>query len=374
MNSQTKILKPIVGRNKRPLVVEALTSLARKIGAGGKLPTMQELSRSLKVAIATLDDCLGIVESRGIIYRKQGSGIYVAPRLSQKRMGLVFGRNIFCPGASPFYSILLQQCLKQAQENGVRFSFYFDSPELSGTASEVPVHHDLAEALREQKLDGLAICNLRSTEQEEWLLAQGVPLVTFGSGCLNPYQISTDYDRLVEMGVESLVASGCKNIGFIGACHTHAPFFRRALRKRTARCRQQWIIHPEPDADAACHLREQIGREAILKLAEKNGKRGGGLPDGLLITDDMIARGACTQLEALGYQVGREIEIASHANKGSLALSEWDGEMMLLEMNPREMVNAIFRLLQPLMDGMESPPASPILLKPTLKRPRESAL
>lgn len=163
--------------SKREEVKSYLRDEAQRVGSGGKLPTVLELRGKLGVAKATVNSALEELEVEGIVRRRRGSGIFASEDISQKRIGLVFGGNVFEVGRSPFYSILLARSLARAVSHGEKFSFYIDVPTEGGDPS-FPAHQDLMDALARKRLHGILLVSRSSPEQEAWLRAQGVPLVS----------------------------------------------------------------------------------------------------------------------------------------------------------------------------------------------------
>ena len=84
--------------------------------------------------------------------------------------------------------------------------------------------------------------------------------------------------------------------------------------------------------------------------------------DGVVINDDMMTIGALAAAKKLGLEVGTELKIATHANKGSSALREFEASLTLLEVDPNEFVEAMFGMLECLMAGGEITPERRLIL------------
>ncbi|XHR31079.1 MAG: substrate-binding domain-containing protein [Chthoniobacteraceae bacterium] len=357
-------LQPIPGnsRHKQPLVIEALTDLARRLGPEAKLPTARELSRALGVTGATLARCLEQLEGRGVLRCLQGSGIYVEAGVMQKRVALVFGENIFSAATSQFGSLLLQYSVARATASNERFSFFLDTPASNGVinGSSVPVHQDLVDAVKDGKIDGIILVARSSVEQEAWLRSQGIPLVTakarsgaFVEGCFD-----FDYRKLICLGVENLVKAGCRTVGLFGAMAEHKEMFCAALKSFGLPEKTLWIDAPiNDDHSFPAELHEQFGSEMAKRFLVNCGCRTkksiatADLPEGLVISDDMMALGALPVLARNGIKLGKQLKVASHCNKGSSTLSAWENVITLLPFDPEEMVAALFKDLEAQMNG-----------------------
>jgi len=77
---------------------------------------------------------------------------------------------------------------------------------------------------------------------------------------------------------------------------------------------------------------------------------------GLIFTDDTFASSVIPHLVASGVQIGSQLKIASHTNSGSLMLAEWKKDLILLEVDPEEMAEAMFSRLETLMEGDKPKP------------------
>ena len=88
-------------------------------------------------------------------------------------------------------------------------------------------------------------------------------------------------------------------------------------------------------------------------------------PDGIVIDDDMMARGALTALSQMRVAVGKEVCIATHTNRGSDVLLGYEDKVSTLVIDPSEIVTAMFDQLEALIDKRETQ-ASPILIAPHL--------
>lgn len=356
MISKTPQVIPQAGWNKKTLVARELESLARKLGPGAKLPTARELAKSLGISGGTVTQSLRQLEARGVVRCVQGSGIYVEQGVAQKRVALVFGENIFSPNGSHFGSLLLQQCVQRAGIGNERFSFYLDAPSLNG--SEMPAHRDLVEALEAKKLDGIILAARSSVEQAEWLRGQGIPVVSAAarrSGIApDSTVVAFDYVKLIQMGVRKLVDSGCRRIGLLGVLREHAEMFRKALKREALPVAEGMIVTPAHGDASLAETHREMGFEfanLLLTAGGYSAKNAKGLPDGLLVTDDILAEGALEAFQKRGLALGGRMKVCSHANKGSSLLAPWSDRISTVEFDPRDMAEEAFLMLESLMDG-----------------------
>jgi GntR family transcriptional regulator len=84
---------------------------AEGLKAGDRLPTERELAGQLGVARPTLRRSMQLLESAGVVERRQGSGTYVAqPRVSMDmRVLMSFSRGVLSAGMRPGARILVSE-------------------------------------------------------------------------------------------------------------------------------------------------------------------------------------------------------------------------------------------------------------------------
>jgi DNA-binding LacI/PurR family transcriptional regulator len=322
------------------------------------------------VAQATVNSALEELVEEGTVRRRRGSGIFVSDQIHTKNVGLVFGGNIFDSGQSPFYSMLLDRSRHRSTSHDESFSFYLDLPVADRS---LPVHQDLVEALQRRRLHGILLVSRNSMEQEAWLRAQGVPVVSM-LGSSEPNCVGTNYTELVRMGVRALAGQGCRHIGLISALGLSNKGRAQSAAHRETLSGLGLPVHEDSiwqqmgtELYPAQGMREEHGYWALRKLLEA------GPLDGVVIDDDMMTRGVLTAAKKLGLMVGSDLKIATHANKGSSTLSEQESALTLMEMDPNDFVEAMFGMLERLMAGSELS-AKSVLISPKLRVPASSPI
>ncbi len=342
----------------REAIKTALREQARQLGPGGKLPTVVDLCGQLGVAKATINSALGELQAEGILRRRRGSGIYVTPRIDQKTVGLVFGGDVFRVGVSPVYALLIDRCRERAASHGEHFSFFFNLRPTQTAGESIPVHQDLAEAIAGGRLHGIILGTGVGESEEEWLLSQKVPVVGATSP-LMPHRVVIDYAELIRLGVEALARQGCRRLGFITPFgrwrQTNLPdrdfdlhAFASALKTHGLPCRPEWLWEHRTPPGQETILHEEQGCQAVLDLFAAGQ---GEWPDSLLIADDMMTRGALVGLRRRGLTPGKEVKIATHANRGSPTLYGYEDVLTRIEVDVEELVEKMFDLLERLMAG-----------------------
>lgn len=366
-------------RKKRPksdYLRAEIESLAVEMGPGKRLPSVRQMCLDFDVAKVTIGSVLDEIESRGIIQRRRGSGIYVSPLINQKTIGLVFGQNIFSQGVSPFCRILIEHCRQQAEIEHVGFATYLDLALNPG--GDIANHRNLKRDIADRRLHGIMLVWRENNEEEKWLRRQNLPVVSFSTEPTDNAAtgltgvVTFDYLELVRMGVRELVERGRRRIGlvtpfgYIRPADPELQAFRTEIENaglpwNPARVWENRTVGPDKATDR--ETREEQGYKAVRELyALDPAER----PDAILVLDDMMTRGVLPGLRRLDLEPGRDVLVATHANRGTPTLSAVEEGLILLEADPAEIVAAMFTMMESLMKQDQSSPGH-VMVKPKLR-------
>lgn len=340
-----------------------LTDLAHNLGPGEKLPTVLQLRDSLGVSVATLNSALSELEDQKVLHRRHGVGIFVSSQLHHRRIVLVCDPSFFRTGVSPFWDMLIAQSRERAEAREEEFSLHFARPAGYG---EAPLHEGLIGDIEAGRVNGILAVGL-APEAADWIIARRVPLVAFaGPG---RYLVVLDGEEAVRLGVDCLARQGCRRIGFWSAVAPFRPTdskpfertsqgqaFLETLAKHGLEYDPRLVKTNRPSVMAQSgFVTTETHAEQGFRTAQAMFVRGDAAnrPDGVFSADDMLTQGALTVLAKEGVRVGSDVQIATHANVGSRVLLGWEKEMTLIEVDPAKVVQAMFDLLETLMDGKE---------------------
>lgn len=344
---------------KLDALCEQLSALAHQLGPEAKLPTVLQLRDQFGVSVATLDDALGQLEAQNIVVRRHGVGIFVSAKLHQRAICLVQDADLLRgAGGSPFWELLVEQARRRADAGHEAFSLHLSAP-----YGEMPLHENLMADVRAARVQGILSVGLPPAAAQ-WLQAQGVPHVAFAAYA--PYTVALDGAALVKLGIAALASQGCRRIALWASAGKGGDDQRTHFQQALAAHGLPYLPSLVPDAapglpqEQGYHTARRVfGDPPMLK------------PDGLLITDDMMTLGALVGLQKTGVRVGTDVQIASHANRGSPVLLGQGDVLTRIEVDPAHVVQAMFAMLETLMDGKT--PAEPIVwIAPTL-RPRRAS-
>lgn len=358
------------------LLCRRLCDIAYKEGPGAKMPTALELRDNMGVSMATLASALRELESQNIIVRKHGVGIYVSPNLHQKSIALVCDPAFFSvSNLSPFWSMLIEYSRHRATEHNEAFSLHLATP--AGTG-QPPLQETLWSDIQNGRIDGLIAIGL-DLQAAEWLEEREVKFVTFaGPG---PYRVTMDGAMLAQIAVRELVKEGCQRIAYWGGLSPHrhlepekpdsvspVQVAMEETLKELAWPFDASLIednrHLIPEGGVVTISVQEQGYHTAMRVFSRPKNE---WPDGIYIGDDIMTQGALAALQKLDLRAGRDVKMASHANRGSSVLMGYEDDLILIEQDPMEVVQALFDLLEPLLDGRK-PPQNEIAIMPKLRR------
>ncbi len=345
---------------KKDVLRESLLGLARSLGPGKRLPTVAKLCESLSVSNSTLDPILREMEKQGAIVREHGRGIFVSQAIRLKTIGVVFGRDVFYPGASPFWGLMLQAVRERAGDDG-RFvtRAYLDITHAGGGLGG---HAQLVEDIEDRRLDGVLLLAPKSEyDQIAELGVCGVPLVDFGGRAEDGWSVTIDWTPFFDRAAAEIARSGCRRVGLMAAPDRQTSF-AQTLRQAGAGevCLDDWSYETWASVLSDCDTFERGAHQlACRKLSERPANP---LPELLVSTDDTMTRGVITALLQNGLQPGRDLRIVTSENKGSPVLQPYAADLVRVAINPAKVVRAALDMLGTLMDG-GTPPENPVRVR-----------
>ena len=353
--------------NKPEAVLELVREVVRMTAPVSQLPKVGTFCRELRISPNTLDKVYARLESEGLVDRRKGVGIFAsegAPR-QVLRVALLGDPSLFQAGnRSPVWDLLVRRSGERALAGGEDFEFHFALP------GDRPLHHNLLEDIQRHRVHGVISVGLQEPASD-WIednLTSLVPVVSmFHRG---RWMVRYDDAAFVEMGVEALQSRGSRRLAFWrgvaphrNLSHQEGLFYsvaKSSFVKAVAHhglifepnlyCNNRHLIEPPEGSTTVTMLEQGFATAASVFDGPRDS-----WPDGILIEDDMFARGALVAMQKKGIHPGRDIQIVTHANKGSDVLLGHETDLMLLEYDPDQAVAILFDALEALMRG-ETPP------------------
>jgi DNA-binding LacI/PurR family transcriptional regulator len=346
------------GQSRREELKGSLLSLCAKLGPGGKLPTIRGLASDFEASTSTLDRLMGELELEGRILRRHGSGIYVAQPKKATTIAFVTGIDPFSVGQSPFYLLLAERMRKQVAASGRDFKFYLD-PHFDNHG--LPARTDMIADFEAGRLLGAVFAATAHPDDLLWLNERKFPYIGLTDCPYALHRYYFDYADLVAKGVALLAKAGCKRICLLSwygggePCAECVSSFKASLAEAGLPLLPGAIhggnVENSPPGDQE-ESRVVAGARGARELF-KNGK---GFFDGLVCADDMLCAGALDSLHRLGAFPGRDLLVATHANKGSPVLGLHEGDLIKIELDVDAVVAEALSSLAQLIDGRSLEP------------------
>lgn len=348
----------IVAESKTSKVTKYLEVAARQMGPGGRFPSMQELALQLGVSVMTMNRALSELEARGLVIRRQGAGTFVTDKIAPATVAVVYDRDVFAPGSSPFGSLLLHHLEHLTAARGQQLELFLSGrePTSANPGEAVWVPDGLVEGLQQNRFRGLIFAGESRPRALPWLLEQEAPVVTLSYAPIAPLRVALHHAHGVGLGTAALLGEGSRRPALlipagvgIGPAPGKKTFpeltaFTQALQASglTFQPDQIWqlghlsALPPETPGDNNW----QQGYAAAHTMFKQAAS-----PDGVIILDDMMTRGALAAWDEMGLLPGREFPVASHCNRGSTVLLGWEDRLHRMEFDPGQISAALLDLM-----------------------------
>lgn len=336
---------------KQQAVARRLAERARALGPGARLPTVAALRTELGVSGNTLMHALDDLEAQGILVRKHGVGLFVAPDVHEDHIALICDARFLERGedASPFWSRLLPLAWTRLRAAGQGLSHHLVVPDES-VPPEMVLGSQLSADLRQGRIQGVLGVGL-PTCVTLWLQKHRIPLVAFAAYA--PHRVVFDQELGARRGIDALVERGARRIAL--------------WTREDTGC----LIHRTVDAALAAHglsLDPALVYDAARPGPDTAPARGAAAarialalaPDAILCTEDTLLRGA------LPYLTEPRPLIATFANAGSPLLFGYEQSLLRIEFDPAQLVDEMVRLLDAQRAG-NAPADACVVLPPILR-------
>ncbi len=341
--------------SKEEVIHTTLTGLARRLGPGGKLPTVRKLCEMLATSRSTMDRVLRTLESERIVNCIQGSGIYVSPHINQRKIGIIFPGNISDPlRYSQFWRLLHSSALRLATKNGDDLKTYFGCPAQNEELLE-PSAYSLLDDIGCRRITGLITVGIGRKDQFEWLKSYGLPIVSFGHSELSDASLCLNNPANIQTGLRALRDAGCKKVALV---HLGSNIDSRSEADPTSKvfkdaCESLGLIYsPDLRWTPSLLTNWETLEDAAASIIRKKWSSPEEKPEGVFFLDDTMAHGGMIAFLELGVKLGSEVKIAAMNHKGASLLRPFSKYLYSVEIDPAEIIEKIFSILGKLLQGM----------------------
>ena len=378
---QRKLVGMVQSRQARPdtkiqTICTHLSELAVEKGPHARLPTIRELCDLFATSRVTLDEALYTLEQQNVIYRKQGSGIFVSPKIYRKSICILLESAwLSSTGASPFWGMLWGLLAQEARRRArVKNEYHIFNMVVNAVEQDTALPEDVVLMIEAGRIHAVLAIGLNE-EVGNWLKQQQVPCITFG--VYSKHMVLLDEQTLVELAVQNLAEQGCRKIALWaisgdqrvteGTTHrVHNPYFPTVLAKHGLPFRPGLMrdyLSP-PLSTTPVPYQEQGYLLAMDVFGDPDTTK----PDGIFITNDMMTDGVLAAFRVLGIRPGEDAKIATHGNVGSMMSFNHIPGLTVVEFDPQEIVLAMFEMLDAVLADQTADEIQ-VHIKPNFRRP-----
>lgn len=319
-----------------------------------RLPSIRALMTKFDISQATVTSALNRLEGQGVLYRRQGSGIFVSPDRSTRPI-LVLANSDIVQSPSGFWEVLLRNIRLRYADAPERIELRYTNSGVFSSHQLEPgrqISDGLLENLRAGAFSGLYLICV-SVGLMKLIRECDIPHVGFA--CPARYDIHMAWLEACQMGVGALAKLGCKRIAQYNPSHAATrEVFLAALR--THQISERPVSREEacgaPDTPFGFHTLVQNGfRSAMLAFGPDSNPSN--RPDGVISLDDMFTQGYLMGLQVSGVELGGDVQVATQTNYESPSLLAWQDRIVRMEFRVAEIAETMHAALEALIQKQE---------------------
>jgi DNA-binding LacI/PurR family transcriptional regulator len=355
---------------------------------GNRLAPLRELAEEFGVSHSTVDEALQNLVRQGWLEQRAGKGVRVVNELPHRVVAFVSEEESRSWGSSLAEQLIMQGINEILSDAGYQTKIYgLYDPHDEKPLIKKPFLNDAIERARDGMLSGMI---LRGNPENVARFAQqakeiknvpNLPFVRVQSNSFgNEAHVHIDLKSMVSMHIKYLREVGCRNIAFCSgstrSTREHVDFqvsvFKEELLnaglKFDPRNIIQIVIEDDAEAKYGYGIFEHISY-GLFSRYWSQAKADGNLPDGLAVTDDIVARSLSLALLRDNVKVPQDLKVITSTNKGSGVYFPFP--FMQCEINISELGKEASRLILNQLGGDEEAWHAKSLIKPTLLPPHE---
>lgn len=337
----------------------ALEKRLLRLGCGEALPTIAVLQAEYGLALGTVTRVLRELQADGLVEARHGRGVYATGQTQLQTIAIYFGFDVLAPRQGEFPRLLLQGLEAAAGEfSDVQFRHYFASGAGVDWHRRVCV---LERDVREHVVDGIIAVGVYTGAFADL----PVPVVALNAPPGVTAHVALDNLALIRLALEALKARGCRRVGLLGPLMAALPspedmyydtirlnrervaFFQKEVKRLGLTTRSEWR---QGVATTGIDQVVPAGVRAFTALWQVRTEK----PEGLVCSDDYVATGALQGMRELGLVPGRDIQVATHANRGSAVLAGEPVER--IEFDPTDVARVLLQTVHDLVAGRPDVP------------------
>lgn len=328
-------------------------------GDGEMLPGERTLAQRFGVSVATVREALQGLVDLGLLHRQRGLGTIVRKEqaaLESLPVGILVEIDVSHPNASPYYISQALSLLRELEKRGIPAKLLLGSLR-PGKTVDTPTCSEFRRMVRGRALRALVVLSWTTPEWQDQCEANGIPVIHVGNDC--PRRVDIDRARFITEAVSDLVGLGRKRLALMTwegyrnerSCEL-SESFRNELLARGFPVREEWIFSGvDPSLNGA-------GWEAFREIwtARKDH------PDGIIITDDILLRGALFAIHEQRIPVPKQLVVISQSSLESMDTGS--APVLFYGISTQEVTEACMSLIdEVLADAAAAPRAVTLALE-----------
>ncbi len=308
--------------------------------AGDRLPTTLDLARDFGVTVRTIQQAASRLSQRGMLERIPGRGSFVSGRIHSRKIGIVFGINVFGKSDMLFFQRLYPLITKELKRRQCGSALFF--PADDGSHSET-----LAELDAGVVADRLAgfICLAGAYPYSTWFDKHPhIPQAGRGFTHGAPAGESDEF-----LGLDYLLGRGYRRVAVIQHAFDHkSPRSQLAI---TA-AEQAYARHGLPMQAVFIPGQASTHRQGLDRAREALENHRDGSPEALLVLNDQACVGVIFELLSRKLRIPQDIAVMASSNKGIDILSPCP--LTRLEKDPAQLARILVDDVLAKIDGREA--------------------
>jgi DNA-binding transcriptional regulator YhcF (GntR family) len=308
-------------KNKHTFLVKHLRELIRSKKPGDQIENDRVLSAQLGVSNVTLRTAMLDLVKEGIVERRVGAGTFVIERKVHRHLAIVVSQEILQSSRVPYVHLSAMSIIDELNHCSIPYKLYMlpcptaEENELAWPEAKHIEKSGLSAAIEADEIQ--AVVSVAISRNSGWthaLEARGTPIIGISGDKTFKHRIQNDPISGIQAAVRHLSQFGHERIGFIfwkpPEEHTENPSVTAFMDEMNA---VGLPVFPEllkNDSNPAHPASGwQLFRELWLSGVER--------PDALIFADDRLFVSAAGAMLELGIKVPRDLQVATHWNKGS---------------------------------------------------------
>lgn len=325
-------------------VAQAADVLRKEVqskGPGTRLSSVRELKARLGFSQASLAAAFEQLEREGLIERRHGSGVYASAQSDQVRIAVAMDpKFLLLANRSPIWHLVINSIFGAADAKGWSADLHLGaiSPSVTGYSVLAPeaLPTALLADLNNHRLSG-AVCIGLSQGAVNVITHAGVPVASLAG--YGQAMVEFHHRRLLEQGLKAVKQQGAGTVWVVASRLRDLVSLGEYAAKLDVRALACQLGEIEPvDKPLESVDPVQLGWQWARTVELNSG-------EAIVSCDDMLTVGIVMGLHSRGIEPGRDVQIATHSNKGSSTLTGWHQSLIRLEYDPEQFAEVLLNLL-----------------------------